>query len=183
RLKGALNLPITDNFAVRLAGMMLERDGYIDNLAYDQQDEVGMTLPGIDDDVDGRDLWTIRVTAAWAINDNADLWLMYTRFDEDDDRARITNQVCVKNPFPTTGCLPDAFGFDQPHLGTTTGGIFGGTTGALPFGIAGDEVNFPGLNYDFPRPNNVGFRKMHTDFEPVFQNEEDLFAFGFNYDF
>jgi hypothetical protein len=29
----------------------------------------------------------------------------------------------------------------------------------------------------------MGFRDMHTDFEPVFQNEEDLFAFGFDYEF
>ncbi|MDB9941915.1 TonB-dependent receptor [Pseudomonadales bacterium] len=30
RLKGALNIPISDNFAVRVAGMALSRDGYIE---------------------------------------------------------------------------------------------------------------------------------------------------------
>ncbi|MFT7221913.1 MAG: iron complex outermembrane receptor protein, partial [Candidatus Azotimanducaceae bacterium] len=31
RVKGAVNIPIADNFAVRVAGMMLQRDGYSKN--------------------------------------------------------------------------------------------------------------------------------------------------------
>lgn len=36
RVKGAVNFPITDNFAVRIAGMSLDRDGYIENTAHGQ---------------------------------------------------------------------------------------------------------------------------------------------------
>ena len=180
RIKGLFNLPITETFGVRIAGMKLDRDGYISNLAYNQRDANGERLPGIDDDVDGRDILSYRITGKWNISDEASVWFLYSKFDEDDDRATITNQICVTNDVPTTGCKPDEFGFDSPHLGATTGGIFGGSAGALPFGSNGFYA-IPGLNYDFQRPQ-LGFRDMHTDYEPIFQNEEDLFAFGLNYD-
>ncbi|MEE4360878.1 MAG: TonB-dependent receptor [Pseudomonadales bacterium] len=183
RIKGAFNLPINDRLAFRVAGMNLQRDGYITNTAFGQTDADGNTLPGIDDDVDGRDLYSYRVTGEWAMTDRSNLWVVYQKFKEDSDRVRITNQVCQRNSVPTIGCLPNGFGFDSPHLGSTTGGIFGGGIGALPAGVRGDETDIAGLNYAFPQPEGMGFRDMHTDFEPVFQNEEDLFAFGFDYEF
>ena len=179
RLKGALNLPVTSNVAVRIAGMKLGRDGYTENLAYGQRDSAGRTIPGIDGDVDGRDLWAMRATVSWDITDRASAWLQYSVFREDDDRVRISNQVCKRHPLPTTGCFANEFGWDTPHMGSTTGGIFGGAAGALPAGVDGSD---PAL-YDFPRPRIESFRKVHTDFEPVFRGKEDLWAFGFDYDF
>ena len=180
RLKGAVNIPITDNFAVRFAGMTLERDGYIDNLAYGQVADNGVgagvdTITGIDDDIDGRDITAFRITAQWDITDDSSLWVMYTDFDEDDDRARITNQVCKATPIPTTGCEPDGVGFETPHAVTGTGGIiFALGAGAFPL------VADPTRKYNRP---SVGFRDMHTDFEPVFKEEEEVFAFGYEYNF
>lgn len=180
RIKGAINFPIADNFAVRVAGMMLKRDGYIDNLAYGQVADNGVgagvdTIQGIDDDIDGRDIQTFRVTGEWDITDRSTLWLMYTNFDEDDDRARITNQVCVTNPVPTTGCLPDGVGFESPNAFTGTGGIiFGLSAGAIPVGAVAPS------KYSRRQP---GFRDMHTDFEPVFKEEEEIWAFGFDHEF
>ena len=179
RLKGALNLPLTSNIALRIAGFNLERDGFIENLAHGQRNAAGQTIPGIDDDIDGRDIWAARTTLAWDISDRADAWVQYSVFREDDDRVRITNQVCKRNPLPTTGCLPNEFGWETPHLGATTAGIFGGAAGALPPGVDGAN---PAL-YDFPRPAIESFRKMHTDLEPTFHQKEDLWAFGFDYDF
>ena len=179
RLKGAMNLPLTSNIGFRVSGFKLKRDGYTENLAYGQTNAAGQTIPGIDDDIDGRNLWAMRSTLAWDISDRADVWLQYSVFREDDDRTRITNQVCKRNTLPTTGCLPNEFGWETPHLGATTGGIFGGAAGALPPGVSGSD---PAL-YDFPRPPIGSFRKMHTDFEPVFRMKEDLWSFGFNYDF
>ena len=179
RLKGALNLPLTSNIALRIAGFNLERDGFIENLAHGQRNAAGQTIPGIDDDIDGRDIWAARTTLAWDISDRADAWVQYSVFREDDDRVRITNQVCKRNPLPTTGCLPNEFGWETPHLGATTAGIFGGAAGALPPGVEGAN---PAL-YDFPRPAIESFRKMHTDLEPTFHQKEDLWAFGFDYDF
>lgn len=188
RLKGAFNLPVTDSLAFRVAGMMLERDGYIENTAYGQVGLDGSTLPEIDDDVDGRDLWTVRLTGEWNITERANLWVQYSYFEEDDDKVRITNQVCAKNDLPTLGCTADGFGWDTPHLGSTTGGIFAGMSalvplgGAVPLGSPGGNDD-PFVSYNFPRPDDRDFRKMHTDFEPVYEYEEDLYLFGFTYDF
>ena len=179
RFKGAVNLPLGERFALRLAGYSLSRDGYITNLAYGQTDSEGRTLPGIDDAIDGRDVVALRGTLSWEISDRASAWLMFSHFEEDDDRARITNQVCVRNSLPTTGCLPDEFGFQQPHLGATTAGIFAGSLGVLPFGVDGADSSL----YHYPRPVIDSFREIHTDFDPVFQNDEQLIAFGFNYEF
>ena len=179
RVKGAINIPFGDDVALRLAGYSLRRDGYITNLAFGQRGRDGGMLPGIDKDIDGRDILAFRGTLGWDINDRASAWLMLSRFAEDDDRARITNQVCERNRLPTTGCLPDEFGWEQPHLGSTTAGIFAGASGALPFGVNGSDRSL----YDYPRPRIRNFREMHTDFEPVFKNDEDLAAFGFSYEF
>jgi iron complex outermembrane recepter protein len=188
RAKAALNIPIADNFAVRVAGMWLERDGYIENTAHNQVGDClvpGSTfdeprtqpcvLGGIDGDIDGRDISTFRITGLWQVNDNASAWVQFNRFTEDDDKVRITNQVCEKNALPTVGCVPDGFGFDTPHNGSTTGGIFGGLNGALRLGTAEPISAFP--------KQQTGFRKMHTDFEPIYQYDEDMWLAGFDYDF
>ena len=189
RLKGALNVPLGESFAIRAAGMYLKRDGYIENTAHGQVGDCLVpgstidnpvtepcTLQGIDDDIDGRDLWSIRLTGLWQINDNARAWVQYARFDEDDDKVRITNQVCERNTIPTIGCLPNGFGFEAPHAGTTTGGIYGGLNGAV---LLGDPTPTKAFN----PPTSGGFREMHTDLEPTYDYQEDLFTAGFFYDF
>jgi iron complex outermembrane recepter protein len=188
RFKGALNIPIADNFAVRVAGMYLKRDGYIDNTAHGQVGDCVVpgstfenpvtepcTIDGIKSDLDGRDLHSYRITGLWEINENATWWLQYSRFKEDDDRVRITNQVCQRSELPVEGCDPNGFGFDTPHAGATTGGIFGGLNRATIFGVP-----TPPRAFD---PPSTGFRKMHTDFQPVYDYEEDLWTTGFSYDF
>jgi iron complex outermembrane receptor protein len=180
RYKAMFNAPLSDTIAIRAAGMMLDRDGYIDNLAFGQQNAAGETLSGIDSDLDGRHLWAGRITASWAFSDNGEAWIQYSHFNEDDDRARITNQICVTNEVPLQGCVPGAFGFDGPHLGSTTGGIFGGAFGAQIFGDRGN--NYPGTltTYEYDRPT-VGFRSMHTDFEPIYESEEKVWSMGIDY--
>ena len=175
RTKGALNLPLGDRVGIRLAGFNLSRDGYIENLAYGQVSTGGETLSGIKETMDGRDILSYRATLSWEINDNAKVWGLYSRFEEHDDRARITNQVCEQNTLPTSGCTADGFGWDSPHIGSTTAGIFAGAAGALPFGVPDGE-------YDYPRPNISGFREIHTDFQPVYQHDEEIWAFGLEFD-
>ena len=177
RRKAMFNLAVSDTFALRVAGIGLERDGYVKNLAFGQLDAEGNAIAGIDSDIDGRDLHAFRATAKWQFSDAGDAWVQYSKFKEDDDRARISNQVCEQNPLPVQGCLPNGFGFDTPHNGSTTGGLFGGFFGAYPLGDNGD-----GLDYDYPRPE-TGFRSMHTDFDPIYQYDERIWSLGLNYEF
>ena len=185
RLKGAINIPFGETMGLRVAAFNLERDGYIDNRAADSVSVVdGSRLPGIDDDIDGRDIFAARATYSWDFSDNGNLWVQYNYFDEDDDRARITNQICQQTALPALGCEPNGFGFDSPHLGSTTGGLFFALNGlgTLPLGANGDDgVN--GISYDHPQPANMDIRDMFTDFEPIFEYEEEIYSFGIEYDF
>ena len=179
RLKGHINVPMGERMAFRLAGFKLQRDGYVENLAYGQTDDAGEMLPNIEETLDGRNLFAFRATLAIDLTEDTDLWVMLTHFEEDDDRARITNQICDRNNLPTTGCKPDSVGFDAPHLGATTGGIFGGSSGAIPLGPSGASNSL----FDYPRPRYNDLRQIHTDFQPVFQEDEQIVAFGLDHDF
>ena len=83
---------------------------------------------GLDSDIDGRDIQAWRATWAWDFLDNASIWVQYSKFEE-DDRARITNQVCVRTDLLALGCEPNEVGYDAPHLGSTAGGLFFMLTG------------------------------------------------------
>jgi outer membrane receptor protein involved in Fe transport len=178
RLKGALNIPITDTFAIRFAGMKLDRDGYTKNLAHGQVGVDGSTIDGISKRVDGRDILTTRLTANWDITERDNLWVMWSYFDENDNRARITNQVCVQNELPTYGCKPDEVGFEQPHLTSRFDMLTVGLYGVVPFG-APNATNV----YNWPRPEIDSLREMHTDFEPVYKDRENAFLFGYTHEF
>jgi outer membrane receptor protein involved in Fe transport len=167
RVKGALEVPVSDRFAVRLAGYKLDRDGYISNLADGQVD-------GVDDDLDGRDIYSFRITPEWRINDRTTVWMMFERTREDDDRVRISNQICKTNPLPTSGCIPDEFALEAPNPSANIGGRFLGLFGGIPLG-ASDAAT--GLEFDFPRPE-LGLRDQHTDFEPVYEYDSDTWLLG-----
>ena len=190
RAKGALNIPFSDSAGLRLAGFRLQRNGYIENTAYGLVNDAGESLPNIDDDVDGRDILALRATFSWDITENSNFWLQYNYFDEDDDRARLTNQVCKRTAVPALGCEPDESGFDTPHPGSTTAGIFFGLNargpggvGSLPLGYEGIPDGAGGIQQDYPQPARNSLREMHTDFEPVYKYEEDLYTLGYEYNF
>lgn len=172
RFNVMVNLPLEDRFAARLAVMHLTRDGYTENLA-------GVHgIPRVDDSIDGRNEWNARITLAWEPNESASAWFLFSTKREDSDRVRISNQICERNDLPTTGCTPNGFGFDNPYLSGTTFGIFGGAIGALPLGASGVD----GLaQYKYPRPDGLDLRSVHTDVEPIFVENDDLFALGINY--
>lgn len=170
RIRGAVEGNITDRLAVRIAGLSVDRDGYIENLANGQ-------VPGVDRDLDGRDLTSFRITPEWRISDQTTVWMLYEHTDEDDDRVRITNQVCKTNPVPTTGCLPDEFGLEPIHPSSTSWGIMAGFNGLIPLG-ARDETT--GLNFDFARPK-LSLREQHTDLEPEYRLTNKTGLFGLNH--
>jgi outer membrane receptor protein involved in Fe transport len=163
RLRGAVNLPINDRLAVRVAGMGLKRDGFTENMAAGQ-------VEGIDDDMDGRDLWSTRITAKWWINDSWSLTMMHNHFEEDDDRLLAHALLCKQSPLPAEQCVRDEGGFDLPHPYAQAEGWFATFLGALNPGARDAST---GLSFDFPRPD-VDFRHQHTDFEPVYTRNEDV---------
>ena len=182
RFKGAFNVPVTDNFALRLAGMKLKRDGYTDNLAAGQVGLDGRVLPGIDDEFDGRDSYDVRITGLWEINDRASAWVMYAHSDEDSDRARITNQICTRSPIPTYGCQSDKAGFEQPNETSNFFNIGAMLFGVLPLGAPTLDVENGGAGYNWPRPK-LDLREQHTDFEPEYTASQSAWLGSFSYEF
>ncbi|MDP1632202.1 MAG: TonB-dependent receptor [Caulobacter sp.] len=85
RLKGFVNVPLGDTLALRVAGIVLKRDGFFDN-----------TFTGNDND--NRDLYSTRVTLNFTPSDTFDAYLMWQRFDEDDNRNRTGKQLCRHDP-------------------------------------------------------------------------------------
>ena len=160
RQRFALNIPIMENLAARIAGTSLVRDGYTKNLW-----ELS------DGDIDGRDNEEYRVSLRWE-GDSTSVDLMYNKFEEDSDRARITNQICAQNPLPTYGCISDQFGRDGINPGSSTGTMYISFGGIFPLGQNSAALASLGL-FEYPRPQNMGLREMHTDFEPIFEQESD----------
>jgi len=90
RLEGMLNVPIVDDrLDVRIAGEWTKRDGYTFNESTDRS-------------VDGRDLWSSRVTIGWKPIASVQSYLIWEHFSEDDDRVRSAKQLCKKDPGPNS---------------------------------------------------------------------------------
>ena len=86
RLEGMLNIPVIDDrLDIRIAGEWTKRDGYTFNETTGQP-------------VDGRDLWSSRVTVGWKPVEKLQTYLIWEHFSEDDDRVRSAKQLCKKDP-------------------------------------------------------------------------------------
>ncbi len=86
RYEGMANIPIVDDrLDLRVAGEWTKRNGYTIN-----------ELTG--NNVDGRDLWSSRVTLGWKPADNFQAYLVWEHFQENDDRMRTAKQLCKKDP-------------------------------------------------------------------------------------
>ena len=90
RVEGMLNIPVADDrLDIRVAGEWTKRDGYTFDKTTDKS-------------VDGRDLWSGRVTVGWKPIESLQTYLVWEHFSEDDDRVRSAKQVCEKDPGPTS---------------------------------------------------------------------------------
>ena len=160
RIRYALNIPLGEKLAVRVAGSTLERDGYITNL-----------FELSDGDVDGRDQEDYRISVRWE-GESTSVDLVHQSYEEDSDRVRILNQICAENPLPTYGCLSDKFGRDGINPGSSTGTMYISFGGIFPLGQNSSALRALGL-YQYPRPSDMSLREMHTDFEPVFTSDSE----------
>ena len=95
RLRGHYNIPLGDEFALRAAYAMTQRDGYGFNEASRAELEFRDTQPAAD--VDNRDLWTGRLTLGWGPSEKVRVNLLWERFEEDDQRVRTAKQLCHRD--------------------------------------------------------------------------------------
>ena len=95
RVEGMVNIPLVeDAVAMRLAGAWTKRDGY----AFNQ-------LSG--GPIDGRDLWSTRLSLRVSPNSALDINLIWEHFEENDDRLRSGKQLCKKHVVSELGDITD----------------------------------------------------------------------------
>ena len=143
RVRGMLNIPLGDTFAIRAAGALTKRKGFGINEAASDPD----VDRDVRADVDGRDLWSGRLTLGWEPTPAIRINALWERFQENDNRVRTSKQLCHNDPGPDSiggvdltgrapltraqasqGCLPGSLYAD---------GAFGTPNGAsLPY-VAG----------------------------------------------
>jgi outer membrane receptor protein involved in Fe transport len=89
RFEGMINLPIVDDrLDIRLAGEWTKRDGYSFNEYTNRQ-------------IDGRDLWSGRLTIGLKPASNLQMYFVWEHFSENDDRLRSSKQLCKNQPVPS----------------------------------------------------------------------------------
>ncbi|MEM8942373.1 MAG: TonB-dependent receptor [Pseudomonadota bacterium] len=151
KLRGAVNIPITDDISTRLAGFYLDRDGYADNV-----------FTGTD--VDDREMLGIRSSTRFEFaNTSADLVLSW--FEEDDRRLPRTKVLCVKDA--VLGCSPLANGFEVPDSRGTLFNTLGALTGTIPTGFGPNAVD-----YYAGSVNPADNRTLNEDLDPTHFVEE-----------
>ncbi len=89
RFEGMVNIPLVDDrLDIRLAGEWTKRQGYSFNDLTDSR-------------IDGRDLWSGRMTIGWKPMENLQTYLVWEHFSENDDRMRTSKQLCKTDPTRT----------------------------------------------------------------------------------
>jgi iron complex outermembrane recepter protein len=186
RYEGMVNVPIVDDrLDIRLAGEWTKRDGYSFN-----------TLTNAP--IDGRDLWSSRLSIGVKPIENLQATLIWEHFDENDDRIRSAKQLCktdhgltevLGNPtggegpsFLSQGCLPTSL------YGADAFEVVNGTS--LPYygGIAGAgqalSVGLPiarGIDPYASKTQSRNLRVIESTLNPTYHAKNDVLELNADY--
>ncbi len=139
RIEAMVNVPLVeDTVAMRLAGAWTKRDGYAFN-----------ELTGAP--IDGRDLWSTRLSLRFAPSDRIDVNLIWEHFEENDDRLRSGKQLCKKDVVDHVGDVPVTNYFSRANAGGQQT-IFAGIQATLSQGC---ERNSLYADSSYQRPNGL----------------------------
>jgi len=177
RYEAMVNIPIVDDrLDLRVAGEWTKRDGYSFNEITNEP-------------IDGRDLWSSRVTIGWKPVENLQVYLVWEHFQEDDDRLRSGKQLC-KTDFrsgtaPTgalggpgylsQGCIPVSLyspeAFEVPN------------GSSLPYVLALANVG-PRLAYNNPYASTVqsqNLRVIESTINPIYRAKNETVELNADY--
>ena len=180
--KGAINIPLGETVAARIAGIYLQRDGYTENLFTGH-------------DIDDRDQYAVRGALRFRPSDATDITLMVNYYKEDSHRSRVTKQMCHHDPAGAYGCLPDGLAFETGNMRGTLGGNLG-EFGPLLLDLADGTVNnsffgapLPPQLIQYGTDVNSGsvvpadLHKTYAEFDPIYQADETVATLEFSHDF
>ena len=129
RIEAMVNVPLVDDkVALRLAGAWTKRDGYAFN-------EI-TSAP-----IDGRDLWSTRLSLRFTPNDAIDANLIWEHFEEKDDRLRSGKQLCKTDEITEFAGFPTTHYQTLPEYGQSL--LFAGVQGSFSQGCAPSSLYSP----------------------------------------
>lgn len=204
RLSGMLNVPLTDNLALRVAGAWTKRDGFDFNEFTNER-------------TNGRDLYSTRAMLRWEPTDRLKLSAVWQHFGEDDDRLRTGKQLCTRDLGPdnvggvqmtdpwlrgrmSQGCLPkslyddaaygapNAYGYAFLFIGGALGMGYQPGAGAVYAPNAGNWQPGPLVtttNKTDPYEDIVqskDLRRINSGYDPIFKANNDIFQFNVDFE-
>ena len=187
RMEGMLNIPIVDDrLDLRLAGEWTKRDGY----SYDTT---------LGKPVDGRDLWSGRVTLGLKPIEHLQAYLIWEHFSENDDRLRSGKTLCTRDTPPAVVDGPagpqvpnnDNLGLSWLSQGCKQGSLYApsafGTpsAGGIPF-VGAAESLFgllpAGLDPYGGVIQSPNLRVIGSPLQPHYTAKNDTVEFNVDYD-
>jgi len=182
KAKAMINIPLGDMFAARVAGVLVQRDGFGDNLV-------------TGNDIDDRDLWDIRATVSFNPTDSFTAWFLYDHFEESDSRSRIGRQFCQKDTGRTAGLTYSG----DPNIAQIEKGFFsqgcseaslyapGVSTGTLntQATLGGLFATLTGLQTGDALAGKVqdsNIRNIESPFDPIYESNTDIYEFNIQWD-
>jgi iron complex outermembrane receptor protein len=184
RYEGMVNIPIVDDrLDLRVAGEWTKRDGY----TYDSP---------LHSQVDGRDLWSSRVSLRWRPTSKIDANLVWEHFQEDDDRLRSGKALCATDPGPSSVDGPAGL---VTNLNWASGGWLsqGCKPASLYSPLSAEEPNYmaipfigyaetlnpqlyPGFDPFYPQ-QSLSYRTIASDLQPRYTAKNDTAEFNVDY--
>lgn len=197
RLSAMLNVPLGDTLAIRGAGALTKRGGFDYNTFTNQR-------------VNGRDLWSTRLSAVWEPSSAFKASLVWEHFNEDDDRSRTGKALCTPDPGPaklgntvvpdnlrsrlSQGCLPKSL-YDDAAYGVPSGMIHPGLIYGRDLPLGDKWVMSPdgfpvkeavfALRREDPYAGVTQHRdprKISTAVDPIFRAKNDIFQLNMDLD-
>ena len=189
-----VNLPLSESFWLRAAASTTKRDGFDYN-----------TFNG--NRVNGRDLYSTRVSALWEPSDRFNMNLIWEHFEEDDDRSRTGKQLCTRDPGPTTvGSVSITSAYVQGRLsqGCQPGSLYDDAAYGVPNGLPLAQLwAAASVTMGSRRVNNAlvltsavkytedpyaglsqstDLREIHTSYDPKFRVKNDVLQLNAQFD-
>ena len=184
RFEGMINIPIIDDtLDIRLAGEWTKRNGYSFN------EQTG-------DRIDGRDLWSGRLSIGWHPLESLQTNFVWEHFSENDDRLRSGKQLCTTDPAPTsvggqpvppTGTLLASFGAYLSQ-GCKMGSLYAPTAYGVPNGyslpyytVAQFASLVTSANPYLSDTQTPDLRVINSQLSPAYKAKNDTIEFNADY--
>jgi len=189
RFEGMINIPIVDDrFDLRVAGEWTKRDGYSFNEVTNKP-------------IDGRDLWSSRVTLGLKPIEGLQAYIVWEHFQENDDRMRTAKQLCHRQPilaiFGGDAAATNPFGASTDVFNAANYGSQGCEMSSLyspdafqvpngfslPYYFAASAIGAP-VGLDDPyvsRTQSTNLRVIESSFDPTYRAKNDIIELNVDY--